>query len=128
VQNWSKGVKLVLLKGKWLSKQMKPYSLVDDTLIQQGFKKNGKIERPFYELLIQDSSTECSYKLIIPTVITDHSDYGRRFVQMGTPYLRQNTRQHRYHIHSPIPETIINAAECKLTEVKDYLLTEKNQR
>jgi hypothetical protein len=114
----------VLLKVKWISGQLKPYASVDDVLIRQGFKRYGKQERPLYQLTIQDSSTQTTYYLIIPTVLEDHSPAeDLQLCRIGNPYIRKKFTPNRKNSSIQIPDTVKSAATCKLAEVYDYLLS-----
>jgi hypothetical protein len=116
----------VLLKDNWISGLVRPFTLVDTILTQQGFKRYGKSESPTYQLTIQDSVTLCEYSLKIPTIleIPPQTNEVPKSV-LGKPSLRKRTSTEKFKVQNKIPDSIRTAVESKLAEVADYLQSKK---
>jgi len=105
----------VQLKDKWIVGLVKPYSTVEEILIQQGFKRCGRMEVPTFQLTIQDSATRSTYLLKIPVSLEEHLS------KIGYPYLEKLSYMEKLRPSLTIPEPIKRAAESKLAEIADYL-------
>ncbi len=115
------------LKDKCLHGLVKSFSLVDSTLIQQGFKRCGKAEEATYQLTIQDSATQNVYSLLIPTKREIQSNANHHDVlRIGRPSLKRNGHIVKLKPAMKIPEPIWNAVQSKLAEIADYLQAEKS--
>ena len=108
------------LKDKWIVGLVKPYSTVEEILIQQGFKRCGRMEVPTFQLTIQDSATRSTYLLKIP-VSLDPSYQEEHLSKVGYPYLEKLSYMEKLRPSLTIPEPIKRAAESKLAEIADYL-------
>ncbi|HJV45691.1 MAG TPA: hypothetical protein VJ824_08175 [Bacillota bacterium] len=105
------------LKDKWITGLMNSFSLIDSTLIQQGFRRCGKEEQPTYQLTIQDSASYRSYSLKIPATVHLIQNVAR----LGKP----NLSPIRHHASAEIPPSIRFAVESKLAEIADYLMSQR---
>ena len=109
------------LKDKWLTGLVKSFSLVDSTLLQQGFRRCGKNYSATYQLTIQDSATSSAYYLKIPTSLEKKSDPGSISIRIGAPILRKKVFMNKLNPSIEIPEAVWKAAESKLAEIADYI-------
>ncbi|MGC5326639.1 hypothetical protein [Brevibacillus sp. SYSU BS000544] len=113
------------LRVKSLSGVIQPLSYVDKTLRQQGFRRMGSDDTPVYDVVIYDSATSTSYFLRIPTSISHHnfSGKGELTVKIGRPYLESKFVLEGNSEEFIIPQAIRHAAEHKLAEIADYLVS-----
>ncbi len=113
------------LRVKSLTGVIQPLSLVDKTLLQQGFRRLGNDETPVYDVTIYDSATGTSYFLRIPTSLSTQyfSGKGELSVKIGRPYLESKFMLEGNPGEFIIPQAIRHAAEHKLAEIADYLVT-----
>jgi|GEM_PF-550551 len=112
------------LKSKTLTGVVQPLSVVDRMLRAQGFRRVGAEQTPVYDVVIYDSATNSSYFLRIPTSITQgFSGKGEITVKIGHPYLEAKILLQGSEEHFTIPPAIKRAAEHKLAEIADYLVS-----
>ncbi|MCF6094050.1 hypothetical protein L1765_08735 [Microaerobacter geothermalis] len=109
-----------LLAGK-----TKPFSVVDRTLSERGFKKNGESMSPTYSLKITDVSTNITYQLRIPTKVISSSlsieSLEKQPVKIGQPSIESKGHVKKRISHFHIPHSIREAAEHKIAEIATYL-------
>lgn len=105
-----------MLRNKKLSGVSKPLHLVEQVLGDQGFQRKGSKEEPVYRMNIVDAATQQLYALEIP--FREEQKRDGRLVRLGEAYVRAGTGE-----EDDVPRSVSWAAECKLSEVADYLAT-----
>ncbi|BAU29424.1 hypothetical protein DFP93_1159 [Aneurinibacillus soli] len=105
-----------MLRNKKLSGVSKPLRLVEQVLGDQGFQRKGSKEAPVYRMNILDAATHQSYALEIP--FREERKKDDHLVRLGDAYVRTGTGE-----EEGVPRAVSLAAECKLSEVADYLTT-----
>lgn len=96
----------------------RPLKIVEEVLLQQGFKRKGSKEEPVFRMNIQDASTHQCYLLDIP--FKEEHVESKKMVRFGEPCVLQGGIVKRFSDFE-IPLPISWAAESKLAEVADYL-------
>ncbi|WP_232698281.1 hypothetical protein [Brevibacillus daliensis] len=110
------------LESKALIGMVQPLSNVDQTLVQQGFRRIGNNNSPVYDATIYDSSTSMTYYLRIPTHFAPfQGEQSEPSVKIGSPYLKCKKAMRNSRDGLVIPRAIKAAAEHKLAEIADYL-------
>lgn len=104
-----------MLRNKKLSGVAKPLRLVEQVLGDQGFQRKGSREEPVYRMNILDAATQQLYALEIP--FREEERHGR-IVRLGEAYVRAGAGE-----EGEVPRSVAWAAQCKLSEVADYLAT-----
>lgn len=108
-----------MLRKKSLPGQFLAVSYVHDLLTFHGFKRTGTEEDPIYLAVFQDAATRMKYYLSIPVYVDKQRNHrarlGKARLKVGKTYVLGLDN---------IPFSILEAVNCKLNEIADYL----NQR
>lgn len=108
-----------MVRNKVLVGVTRPLKMVEEVLLQQGFKRKGSKEEPVFRMNIQDASTRQEYLLEIP--FKQEQVESMEMVRLGEPNVIQGGFLKRLPDFYEIPLPIAWAAESKIAEVADYL-------